>query len=65
MEALPIIKEWLEGCNKYRKLDFNINYLVNNALINSTKTGYKPMKLETVKDRYVDLFYKLRVHETK
>ena len=36
-KAFEIIKEWLELCRAKRKLDFNIDSLIGNALHNALK----------------------------
>jgi hypothetical protein len=50
-EAFTIIKSWLELCTAQRKLDFSANYLANTALVNAKKSNYKPMRLDTLKNR--------------
>lgn len=57
--AFTIIKSWLELCAAQRKLDFNTQYLINQALVNARKTNYKPMRLNTLKERNHALFERL------
>ncbi len=55
-DAFEIIKLWLELSANCRKLDFNTHYLINNALVNAGKTGYKPMRLGTLKERNTTIY---------
>ena len=57
--AYEIIKEWLELCAAKRKLDFNVDSLIGNALHNAVKTGYKPMRLHTLKIRNHEIYKEL------
>ena len=50
--AFKIIKNWLELCTAHRKLDFIADSLTDNALSTARKSGYKPMKLDTLKARF-------------
>jgi hypothetical protein len=57
--AFTIIKSWLELCAAQRKLDFNANYLINAALVNASKTNYKPMRLNTLRERNPAIYERL------
>lgn len=61
-KAFSIINCWLELCLTYRKLDFDPDYLINQALVNAGKTGYKPMRLGTLKQRNFTVYKKLRLN---
>ena len=50
-KAFEIIKGWLELCSVQRKLNFPATYLINAALLNAQKTNYKPMRLDTLKQK--------------
>jgi hypothetical protein len=54
--AFMIIKSWLEQCTSLRKLDFNADYITNAALVNARKTNYKPMRLDTLKQRNPEIY---------
>ena len=58
-KAFEIIKEWLELCSARRKLDFNVNSLISNALHNALKSCYKPMRLDTLKARNPEIYKRL------
>ena len=49
--SLIIIKRWLESCGAKRKLDFDVDYLIGNALRNAKNSGYRPMRLDTLRTR--------------
>jgi hypothetical protein len=59
--AFAIIKDWLELCAALRKLDFNARYLTNQALVNARKTNYKPMRLNTLKERNPAIYQRLGI----
>ena len=54
--AYITIRQWLTKCNDIRKLDFNVDYLVRCALNNSAKSGFKPMKFNTLRYRNRKLY---------
>ena len=59
-QASNIIHQWLNICKNERQLDFNPNHLVNAALIAARKSGYKPMSLNTLKQKNYDTYQRLR-----
>jgi hypothetical protein len=60
-ESYNVIKGWLDKCISLRRLDsgFNSNYRIKHALENAIKTGYKPMRLENLKNRNMPLYHTL------
>jgi hypothetical protein len=48
-DAFAAIKEWTDKCNTLKRLDSNFNYLVNYAIRNSMKNGYRPLRFENLK----------------
>ena len=60
-KAVEIIKIWLEICNCLRKIDFNSDYVIGNALSTAKNTGYKPMRLDTLKARNPTVYGKLKI----
>jgi hypothetical protein len=60
--AYSKIAEWLDKCGKRRRLDFNPKYRISYALKRSLRTGMKPMKLETMKKNYYEMYRMVVVH---
>jgi hypothetical protein len=60
-EAYTKIKKWVDECNKKRRLDFNENCLIKNALILSLNKKIPPIKFKTIKERN----YKLLIPKNK
>jgi Primase X len=58
-KAFEIIKQWLELCAAKRQLDFNVDSLISNALHNAKNSGYKPMRLDTLKTRNPEIYKEL------
>ena len=56
-ESFDIINDWLNKCDSERKLDFNSKYLIKYALNNAINKGIPPMKLDTLKERNLELYY--------
>jgi hypothetical protein len=54
--AYSKLAEWLDKCGRRRRLDFNPRDKISYSLKRSLKTGMKPMKLETMKNSYYQLF---------
>jgi hypothetical protein len=50
------LSRWLDNCGKMRRLDFNPRDRISYALKRSLRTGIKPMKLETMKNNYCDMY---------
>lgn len=59
-ESFGILSEWLKKCDAIRKLDFNPRYLVKTALNTANQKRIPPMKLETLKNNNLELFYTLQ-----
>jgi Primase X len=59
-QSSNIIENWLNICKTRRELDFNPKLLVNAALSNARKSGYKPMSLSTLKQRNSTVYQMLR-----
>jgi hypothetical protein len=54
-EAYSKLADWLDRCGRKRRLDFNPRDK-SYALKRSLKIGIKPMKLETMKNNYYDMY---------
>lgn len=54
--AYSNIVEWLDKCGKKKRLNFRPRYKIGYALKRSLKTGIKPMRLETLKNDYSDIY---------
>jgi hypothetical protein len=57
-ESIDILIEWLKRCNSISKLDFNANDQVKSALNIAIQKRIPPMKLETLKNRNLELYNK-------
>jgi hypothetical protein len=47
---------WLKKCNTIRKLEFNPKYLIKTALNSANKKRIPLMKLETLKNRNLEIY---------
>jgi hypothetical protein len=54
--AYNTIEQWLDKCSQKRPLRFNVRYKVNYALNRSRREATKPMKLDTMKVDYADMY---------
>ena len=54
--SLIIIRHWLELCAAKRKLDFNVDSLIGSALHNAKNSGYRPMRLDTLRTRNSEIY---------
>jgi hypothetical protein len=54
--AYKAIVQWLDKCSQKRHLRFNVRYKVNYALNRSRGEAMKPMKLDTMKVDYTDMY---------
>ena len=59
-ETIEKITEWLQKCNSIRTLDFDIKYKINKAIETTNKTRILPMKKDTLKDNYPELYQVLK-----
>lgn len=64
-DAFSIIKEWLNKCNSVGKLDFTFNFRIKYSLDNAIKTGYLPMKLDTLRIKNKNLYNILKSTDNK
>ena len=64
-DAFSIIKEWLNKCNSVRKLDSSFNFRIKYSLDNAIKTGYLPMKLDTLRTKNKNLYDTLKITDNK
>jgi Primase X len=55
-EFFQIINEWLQKCDSVRKLDFDIKDRVNTAIKKTHKKQIGPMRYNTLKENYKDLY---------
>ena len=58
-ESYNILVEWLKKCDVSRKIDFNPTHLIKNALNTAIKKRIPPMRLETLKNKDLELYLKL------
>jgi hypothetical protein len=56
-QAHETISSWLAKCNKLRRLDFNANRKVNEAINNAIVKKTKPMRLETLRNKDENLYH--------
>jgi hypothetical protein len=64
-DAFSIIKGWLNKCNSVRKLDSSFNFRIRYSLDNAIKTGYLPMKLDTLRIKNKNLYDTLNLTDNK
>jgi hypothetical protein len=57
-ESFSILKDWLEKCNRLRKLDFNPNIEIRNKL--RYVKDYNPISINTLKNDNRDLYLVLK-----
>jgi hypothetical protein len=55
-DALNIMKNWLDSCDKIRPLDFNANIKIRDALRAVTRVGYLPMAFNDLKAEDGELY---------
>lgn len=58
-ESFIITKDWLDGCNELKRLDFNATYLIKYSLNTALKKKILPMKWETLKEKNYELYQDL------
>ena len=58
--AFAIIKEWLEQCATYGGYTFVADSLTGNALQTAKNSRYRPMRLDTLKQRNPTIFGELK-----
>lgn len=63
-DSFVILKDWLDRCDKLKRLDFNATYLIKYSINTALKNKIPPMKLETLKERNYDL-YKIIIDHKK
>jgi hypothetical protein len=54
--AYETIAKWLNKCGKTRSLTFNVRYTVNHALNRAKDECRYPMKLDTRKSKYPEMY---------
>jgi hypothetical protein len=62
-DAYNLIKNWLNGCNNLRKLDFNPDYNIRYNLKMNLRNGYLPISANKLKTENRELYDLLRLHE--
>ena len=60
--AYSKIAEWLNKCGRKKRLDFNPRFKIPYALKRSLKIGIKPMRLETMKNNYGDMYNEIGIN---
>lgn len=60
--AYAIITQWLDKCGQRNSLRFNAKYKARYALNRSRQTMIKPMKLETMRRDYPDMYKEINVY---
>ena len=55
-DAFNVTKNWLEGCNKIRPLDFNASVKIKDALGAAIRVGYLPMAFNDLKAEDRELY---------
>jgi hypothetical protein len=61
--AYSKLAAWLDRCGRRRRLDFSPREKIRYSLKRSLKSGIKPMKLETMKYNYYDMYEELLAHK--
>ena len=59
--AYDAIAKWLDKCGKKRPLTFNVRYKVNHALNRAKDECMYPMKLDTIKSKYNEMYEEIFV----
>jgi non-catalytic primase subunit PriX-like protein len=54
--AYDTISKWLDKCAKKRSLTFNVRYKVNHALNHAKDECMYPMKLDTIRSKYREMY---------
>jgi Primase X len=55
-ESFSAIQGWVDKCDALKRLDSIFDYLIKNAVQNAIKNRYKPLKLENLKQRNIQLY---------
>ena len=61
--AYDTIAKWLDKCGKRRSLTFNVRYTVNHALNRAKDECMHPMKLDTIKSKYHEMYQEIFVSQ--
>jgi hypothetical protein len=61
--AYDTIANWLDKCAEKRSLTFNVRYKVNHALKHAKDQCMYPMKLDTIKSKYHELYNEIFVSQ--
>ncbi|HET9805514.1 MAG TPA: DNA primase noncatalytic subunit PriX [Nitrososphaeraceae archaeon] len=59
-ESFDILIQWLNRCDSIRQLEFNSRYLVKTALKTAIQKRIPPMRLETLRNRNLELYHILQ-----
>jgi hypothetical protein len=59
--AYDIITKWLDKCGKKRSLTFNVRCKVNHALNRAKDQCMYPMKLDTIKSKYHEMYQEVMI----
>ena len=59
--AYDKIAKWLDKCGKRKSLTFNVRYKVNYALNHAKDECMYPMKLDTIKSKYHEMYNEIFV----
>jgi len=62
--AYNIIVQWLDRCGQKKPLGFTARRKVNYALNRSRREGMRPMKLNTMKEDYADMYEEILKNKT-
>jgi Primase X len=55
-QIMEIINDWLSRCNQIRKLDFNHDQRISDAILRSKRTRFFPIGLEKLKEEDIVLY---------
>jgi hypothetical protein len=64
-DSFDIVIDWLTKCDSLRKLDFNAKDQVKSALKIAIQKRIPPMKLETLKNKNLELYKRLYIQNVK
>ena len=56
--------QWLDKCSQRSSLEFNVRYEVRYALNPAKREAMRPMKLDTMRSNYPDMYQEIMIFDT-
>jgi Primase X len=56
--------QWLDKCSQRSSLEFNVRYEVRYALNRAKREAMRPMKLDTMRSNYPDMYQEIMIFDT-